>query len=258
MENKKSVKSIIEALLVVSENGLSREDLEKAIMDADTKDIEDGISFLREEYSNSDRAFNIAEIAGRYRIVTKPEYIKWINKLYEKDIDRITGPSLETLAIIAYKQPVTRAEMESIRGVNIGGTVKTLLEKGLIEIRGRKNVLGRPLMYGTTKKFLEIFGLNSLSDLPILRDFSEDDLEYDKPQEVVEIDKEESLNAGEKETQNETEEEDNRPEDNQENQNDTMNNETDEGNKEEEKNVSEPEKVEEQKEPSNNEYQKAE
>ena len=186
MENMERTKSIIEALLIVSESGLTKEQLKGAISDVDPGEVEKGIKFLMEEYSSPERGFNIAEIAGRYRIVSKPEYMPWINNLYQKDVDRLTGPSLETLAIIAYKQPATRAEIEGIRGVNVGGVIKTLLEKDLIIIKGRKDVIGRPLMYTTTQKFLEIFGLNSLEDLPGLRDFSEEDLDFGKPQEVVE------------------------------------------------------------------------
>ncbi len=192
MENIDRIRSIIEALLIVSEGGLSAEDLKNAINDADVKDINEGIKLLKEEYDSPKRAFNIAEIAGRYRIVTKPEYMPWIGNLYKKEVDRLTGPSLETLAILAYKQPATRAEIESVRGVNVGGVLKALLEKDLIQVKGRKEVIGRPLLYATTGKFLEIFGLNSLEDLPILRDFTEEDLEYGKPQEVVEVGAEES------------------------------------------------------------------
>jgi segregation and condensation protein B len=186
MENMGRTKSIIEALLIVSESGLTKEQLKGAINDADPGEVEQGIRALIEDYNSPERGFNIAEIAGRYRIVTKPEFMPWINNMYQKDVDRLTGPSLETLAIIAYKQPATRAEIEAIRGVNVGGVIKTLLEKDLIAIKGRKEVIGRPLMYATTQKFLEIFGLNSLEDLPGLRDFSEEDLDFGKPQETVE------------------------------------------------------------------------
>lgn len=191
MENMDKTKKIIEALLIISEAGLSREELKNAIENTDIKDIEEGVNLLKEDYVSSDRAFNIAEIAGKYRIVSKPEYMPWISKLYRKEIDRLSGPSLETLAIVAYKQPVTRAEIESVRGVNVGAVLKGLLDKELIYIKGRKDVIGRPLMYGTTEKFMEIFGLNSLSDLPELRDFREDDLEYGKPQEQMVLELEE-------------------------------------------------------------------
>ncbi len=172
------IKNIIEALLIVSENGLSAEELKKAIPDSDIKDIEEGVSLLKRDYELPLRAFNIAEIAGKYRIVTKPEYMPWIDNLYQKEKDRLTWASLETLAIIAYNQSVTRAEVENIRGVNSGGVIKALLDKELIEVKGRKDVPGRPLIYGITEKFLEIFGLNSLSDLPSLREFKEEELEY--------------------------------------------------------------------------------
>ncbi len=190
MENIEKIKSIIEALLIVSEAGLSREELRNAIEGSDAKEINEAVRLLKEEYSSLSRAFNIAEVAGKCRIVTKPEYLPWISNLYQKEMDRLSGPALETLAIVAYKQPATRAEVESIRGVNVGGVLKALLEKDLIEVRGRKEVIGRPLVYGTTSKFLEIFGLNSLDDLPLLRDFTEEDLEYGKPHEQVEVEDE--------------------------------------------------------------------
>lgn len=180
------VKRIVEALLVISEAGLTKQQLYGAIEEFSPKDVDDALKSLREEYDMPERSFSMAEIAGRYRIVSKPEYLPWINNLYRKDVDRLTGPSLETLAIIAYKQPATRAEIEAIRGVNVGGVIKTLVEKDLIAIKGRKDVVGRPLMYSTTQKFLEIFGLNSLEDLPLLRDFTEEDLEYGKSRLVAE------------------------------------------------------------------------
>ncbi len=180
MEDFRKIKNIIEALLMISENGLSKQEIKDAMIDVDGKDIAKGVEMLVEEYTSSGRSFNISEIAGKYRIVTNPEYMPWITNLYEKKSDRLTGPSLETLAIIAYKQPVTRAEIESIRGVNVGGLLKTVLDKDLIQIKGRKNVVGKPLIYGTTDKFLEIFGLNALDELPALKEIREEDLEYGK------------------------------------------------------------------------------
>lgn len=185
MEKTRQIRTIIEALLIVSEAGLSREELKKAMPDVSGKEITEGIGQLKAEYDSEQRGFNISEIAGRYRIVSKPEYMPWIGNLYQKEPERLRGPSLETLAIIAYKQPVTRAEVEAIRGVNVGGVIRNLLEKGLVEVRGRKDVIGRPLMYGTSLRFLEIFGLNSLSDLPALKEFTEEDLDYGKPREQV-------------------------------------------------------------------------
>jgi len=192
LENIQRIKNIIEALLIVSESGLSRKEIQEIVGDVEYREVEEGIRLLKEEYSRDDRAFNIAEIAGKCRIVTKAEYMPWISNLYQSEPDRLTGPSLETLAIIAYKQPVTRAEIERVRGVNVGGVLKTLLEKDLIQVKGRKDAVGKPLIYGTTGKFLELFGLNSLDDLPALRDFSEEDLDYGKLQDQDQVEVEET------------------------------------------------------------------
>lgn len=189
MEETNKIKSIIEALLIASESGLTREEMQKAIGDADMTAVDEAINILKDEYEKLGRAFTIGEIAGKCRIVTKPEYMLWIQNLYQPEPDRLTRPALETLAIIAYKQPLTRAEMEGIRGVNVDGVIKTLLAKELIVIKGRKDVIGKPLLYGTGEKFLEHFGLNSLSDLPQLKDFTEEDLDFGKPQkgQIIEI-----------------------------------------------------------------------
>lgn len=206
MVTVEEVKTIIEALLVVSEGGLTRETLIKAIPEADKKDVEAALEMLKADYDSPERGFNIAEIAGKCRIVTKPKYMPWISNLYQKEPDRLKGASLETLAIIAYKQPTTRGEIEAVRGVNVGGVLRTLLDKGLLEVRGRKDVVGKPLLYGTTEKFLELFGLNSLSDLPTLREFTEEDLEYGKPSEGVPMEEEEPQGNATIEEENQAEE----------------------------------------------------
>ena len=135
MKGIDKIKGIIEALLIVSEGGVSREELQKVIgEDVEMNDLDEAIGLLKEEYGSDSRSFNIVEIAGRYRVVTKPKYMPWLNKLYRKEPERLTGPSLETLAIVAYKQPVTRAEIEGIRGVNVGGVLKTLLHIKAVSI----------------------------------------------------------------------------------------------------------------------------
>ncbi|MBU0570978.1 MAG: SMC-Scp complex subunit ScpB [Candidatus Omnitrophica bacterium] len=183
MENIEKTKKVVEALLIVSGDGLRREVIMEVIKEAGAKEINECIALLNEEYDRDERAFTITELAGRYRIVTRPEYMPWIKDLYQTGPERLTGPSLETLAIVAYKQPVTKAEIEFVRGVNVGGVLKTLLEKGLITVKGRKDIVGKPLIYGTTEKFMEFFGLNTLDDLPMLKDFKEEDLEYGRPPE---------------------------------------------------------------------------
>ena len=203
MENVENMKKVVEALLIVSGDGLRREAIMEVISEAGAKEVHECVTLLNEEYDREGRAFTITEIAGRYRIVTRPEYMPWIKDLYQTGPERLTGPSLETLAIIAYKQPATRAEIEFVRGVNVGGVLKTLLEKGLIKVKGRKDIVGKPLIYGTTEKFMEFFGLNTLDDLPMLKDFKEEDLDYGTPQEGPVL---ENVND-EKETSNaETEE----------------------------------------------------
>ena len=172
MEDREA-KSIIEALLFISADPLTSDTLTK-ILELDKKEIERLMGELINEYQLKNAGIFIAEIAGGVQMVTNPVCAPWIKKLLAADIStRITQQSLETLAIISYKQPITKAEIEAIRGVNSDGVVKTLLERRLVKILGRKEAPGRPLMYGTTKEFLQQFGLRDLSELPTLKEFRE-------------------------------------------------------------------------------------
>ncbi|MCD6080529.1 MAG: SMC-Scp complex subunit ScpB [Candidatus Omnitrophica bacterium 4484_49] len=165
--DKQKLKNIIEALLFVSDKPLSLEHI-REVVEVEKSEIKSLIEELRQEYL-SNHCFRLREVAGGYQMVTDPEYAQWLRKLFRGGRkEKLSRPALETLAIIAYKQPVTKPEIEHIRGVDADGVVRTLLERGLIRIAGRKNVLGRPILYATTKKFLEYFGLNSLNDLPPL------------------------------------------------------------------------------------------
>ena len=129
---------------------------------------------LKSEYAQSNRGLQVVEVAGGYQITTRIEMAPWIKEMEKvKAAARLSKPGLETLAIIAYKQPVTRAEIEQIRGVDAAGVLKTLMERKLIKIVGRKEVAGRPMMYGTTREFLQYFGLPDLTGLPTLKEFSE-------------------------------------------------------------------------------------
>jgi len=177
---EKVIKRIIEALLFVSQKPLTIEELRQALDGMDENEIMSAIDQLRGDYVREERSFSIAELAGGYQIVTNPEFAPWIGKLFRRDEARLTGPSMETLAIIAYRQPLTRSEVERIRGVNVDGVLKTLLDRNLIRIRGRKDAPGRPITYGTTDEFLKKFGLKGLEQLPMLRDFTEHDLEFDQ------------------------------------------------------------------------------
>jgi segregation and condensation protein B len=191
MTENNGLDGIIEALFIAAENGISIDEIKKALDGmAEDPEIFAAVGRLKEEYLKEERAFHLMEVAGRYRIATKPKYVKWINNLYKIEPERLTGPALESLAILAYKQPATRAEIEAVRGVGVGGVLNTLLEKGLIKIKGRKEVIGRPLLYATTEKFLELFGLNSLDDLPALRTYTQEDLEFGKKDESMLVPKE--------------------------------------------------------------------
>ncbi|MDP8233871.1 MAG: SMC-Scp complex subunit ScpB [Candidatus Saelkia tenebricola] len=169
-ENK--VKHIIEALLFVSERPLSLEQI-KSVLDTEKKAIVSGINELKEEY-DSNHSFKIREVAGGYQLVTDAEYSPWLRKLFQGGRkEHLSRAALETVAIVAYKQPVTKPEVAQIRGVDVDGVMRKLLEKGLVRLAGRKKVVGRPILYSTTKKFLEYFGLNSLEELPPLDELVE-------------------------------------------------------------------------------------
>jgi len=165
-EKEPTVESVTEAVLFASDEPLSAERLAD-IVGTSVKQIRTYIKNLNDKYKANNNAFGIEQIAGGYQMLTLSPYNHWLKKLLRVRSDSKLSPAaLETLAIIAYKQPVIRADIEAIRGVAVGEIARSLMYKGLVKIVGRAEVLGRPMLYGTTKKFLEIFGLNSLKDLP--------------------------------------------------------------------------------------------
>ena len=162
-------KRIIEALLFSSSNPLSLDQIKEVIEEIRPSQIKVLIDELNAEYDQTGRSFRIIEIAGGYQSCTRPEYAIWVKRLYKKRRgQKLSMPALETLAIIGYRQPATKGDIEFIRGVNVDGVLRTLLEKGLVKIKGRKEGIGRPIIYVTTRRFLEYFGLTSLSELPEL------------------------------------------------------------------------------------------
>lgn len=175
-------KSIVEALIFSSDDPIPSQEIIKAIQEIDgpdtqinVTDIDDTVNLLNEDYSKDDKAFIIVRIANGFAFATKPEYAKYIGYLSSVTSKRrLSQAALETLSIIAYKQPITKPEIESIRGVNSDYMMNTLLEKRLITIKGRSETVGRPLLYITTDEFLKYFGLDKITDLP-------------KPREVEEI-----------------------------------------------------------------------
>ncbi len=158
---------ILEALLLGTHHPLTAGRLAELMDLPGTRPIRAAIKQLNEQYEQSGRAFRIEQIAGGYQILSLPEFGEHLQKLHLREIDsKLTKPALETLAIIAYKQPILRADIEAIRGVACGETIRSLMEKHLVKIAGRAEEPGRPILYGTTKRFLELFGLNSIKDLP--------------------------------------------------------------------------------------------
>ncbi len=178
-------KNIVEAMFFVSDKPLFINEIKGVLEEFNSQEIKDIISELAKEYEDTSRSFRIKEIAGGYQIVTDPSLAPWLKKLYKTSgLDRLSGPSLETLAIIAYKQPVTKPEIEAIRGVNVDGVLKTVIEKNLVRIAGRRETVGRPILYGTTSEFLQYFGLNSLKELPNLEEFNITEKDIELPEHL--------------------------------------------------------------------------
>jgi segregation and condensation protein B len=159
--------ALMEALLLSTHHPLTAGRLAE-LLDLDTtKPVRKAIKALNEQYETGGRAFRVEQVAGGFQILTLPEFGDVLKKLHQKDADaKLTKAALETLAIIAYKQPILRADVEAIRGCACGETIRSLMEKHLVKIAGRAEEPGRPILYGTTKRFLELFGLNNLRDLP--------------------------------------------------------------------------------------------
>ncbi len=180
--NFDGIKKIAEVLIFSSDRPLTLKQMKDIINEekaetgvtADIRNIEKAVNELIEKYSSDEYSFNIIQLAGSYRYATKREFAPWLAKLNKEKLKRRLSPSaLETLAIIAYNQPITKAEMEAVRGVNVDYIIGSLLEKDLITIKGRAEVPGRPMLYGTTDNLLEYLGVNAIEDLPHLKAIDE-------------------------------------------------------------------------------------
>jgi len=168
------IRAIVEALTFVSKEPVTLKELGRVFKGVDKAAIEAQIEELKTLYGADNRGLQFIEVAGGYQITSRPEHNEWVRELLDpKSPARLSTQALETLAVIAYKQPATLPEIIELRGIKSGGVVKTLLERRLIKIVGRKEVVGRPLLYGTTKEFLLQFGLKDLEDLPKIEDFAE-------------------------------------------------------------------------------------
>lgn len=184
--DKDELKPVVESLIFASDEPVSLERLTNIIEGAGRKEVREAVEELAGEYAERAGGIYIEEVAGGYQFRTSPDHAPWLRRLLKIGPKRISKAAMEALAIIAYKQPVTRAEVEAIRGVDSGGVVATLMDKRFIKIVGRKEVPGRPVVYGTTPEFLETFDLDDLSCLPSLRDIRSLEEEYAAEEEAEE------------------------------------------------------------------------
>jgi len=172
--DERRARQLVEALLFVSDSPLPAERVTAILEEGGEADIRAIVQSLNDEYEQSERCFRIIEVAGGFQFAARPEFAPWIKKLFRgRRLPRLSMAALETLAIIAFKGPLIRAEIEAIRGVAVEGVLKTLLERNLITVAGRQEGPGKPLLYATTQEFLIYFGLNSLADLPKPRELEE-------------------------------------------------------------------------------------
>jgi segregation and condensation protein B len=167
------LKAILEALIFASPDPLTPKAIYKLLDSEPKEDVKAALEALKKEYDRPG-GLQLVEVAGGYQIVTRPDLHEWVRRLFhERSTQKLSVQALETLAVIAYKQPITAVEVTEVRGVNTSGVLNTLLERHLVKIVGRKQVVGRPFLYATTKEFLIRFGLNDLNDLPKVEDMAE-------------------------------------------------------------------------------------
>lgn len=180
------LKRIIEALIYASPDPLTPKTLFKVLESEPREDVQLSLESLQQDYAEGRGGLHLVEVAGGYQIVTRPELSEWVRRLFhERKSQKLSVQALETLAVIAYKQPITGPEIAEIRGVNTAGVIATLLERRLIKIAGRKQVVGRPFLYATTREFLIRFGLRDLNDLPKMEDMA-DVLGFEPPSGLAE------------------------------------------------------------------------
>lgn len=164
---------VVEALVLASPEPLSPARISQIAPECTPALVKELVAELNEQYLKTERAFEIWDVAGGYQVRTRAEFSGYLQKLQKQRPLRLSNAALETMSIVAYKQPATRAEIEQVRGVDVGAVLKSLLERGLVKIAGHKEVPGRPMLYATTRRFLEVFGLESLKQLPALRELED-------------------------------------------------------------------------------------
>jgi segregation and condensation protein B len=199
--NIDKLKEIVEVLIFASDTSISVKQIQSIVDEAKPKEIEKAVEVLNNEYRQTGRSFTIVMIAGGYQMVSRESYSQWVRKLFHRKIKaRLTQAALETLSVIAFKQPVSKPEMESIRGVNCDGVIHTLLERKLITLAGRAEGQGKPLLYKTTQEFLRYFGVNDINDLPKPREIEEILKEEKKPEDSGSLRPSEAVDRKKEET----------------------------------------------------------
>ena len=171
--DRESQKRIVEALVLGAPEPVSARKIAEVVPGLEPEDAVAIVAELGREYEELGRAFEIWEVAGGYQLRTRPEYASYLRLLHRERPLRLSRAALETLAVVAYRQPVTRAEVEAVRGVEVDAVIRSLLERQLVRVAGHREVPGRPMLYATSKRFLEVFGLGELDDLPTLREMEE-------------------------------------------------------------------------------------
>ncbi len=179
------IKPILESLIFVSESPVKLETLVETLPEMSKEVILEGIHRIQADYGEDSKGMELVEVSGGYQFRTKPKWAEWVQRFKKSRAVKLSRSALETLAIVAYRQPIIRPTIEEIRGVDSGWVLRTLLEKDLIKIMGRKEIPGRPIVYGTTRTFLELFGLNTLSDLPIPKEIQPPPTPEETPQEEI-------------------------------------------------------------------------
>jgi segregation and condensation protein B len=166
------LRSILEALIFAAEEPLTVGDLEELFPSAPKESLQEALDAVAAQWETGDRGLQVLRIAGGYRLTTRPDLGEWVRALFRaRNRRRLSGAALETLAIVAYRQPITTPEIQALRGTDPAGVLQTLLDRRLLKVVGRKKVVGKPMLYGTTPEFLTHFGLNTLADLPTLEEF---------------------------------------------------------------------------------------
>ncbi len=189
------IKPIIEGIIFTSESPIQLRNLVEILPEFDKEVILNGIERIKKECEEDSRGLELVEVAGGYLFRTKPRLAQWVNRFKKRKPVKLSQSALETLAIIAYRQPIIKPTIDEIRGVDSGWVLRTLLERGLVRILGRKDIPGRPVIYGTTQAFLELFSLNTLSDLPSLKEIQPPSMPEElSKEEISEVDKEKNGN----------------------------------------------------------------